>query len=143
MANFTDQELLFLSNLMHMKKEEVKDKSNTNNGSPFEDVWIEDNSKGGITIKSILEKVDTDKLRNDEYWSKHKFDGEISGSEWADMIDSMKRSDICELTLQDVNIDSKMALTTYFKDKEGNAYVVFRGTSSGGTGIFKAYDGKL
>jgi hypothetical protein len=47
------------------------------------------------------------------------------------MIDAMKQSDICELKLQDVNIDNKLALSTYFTDKEGKAYVVFRGTAAG------------
>lgn len=129
MAWFSDQELLFLCNLMHMKYEEVRDENN-NYISPFQDVWREENTEF-ITIKSIINKIDTGKLRNDKYWSTYKFDGEISGAEWADMIDSMKKSRICELTLMDVNIDSKNALTTYFRDREGNAYVVFRGTGAG------------
>lgn len=40
MARFTDEELLFLSNLIHMKYEEVIDEFNNNHGSPFEDIWI-------------------------------------------------------------------------------------------------------
>lgn len=131
MSTFTDQELLFLSNLMHMKKEIVTDKIGINHGGPFEDVWIEDNIKRSTTIGSILKRIDTNKLRTNKDWSEHIFDGEISGSEWADMIDVMKQSDICELTLRDVNIDEKKALSTYFTDKDGNAYVVFRGTSAG------------
>jgi len=47
------------------------------------------------------------------------------------MIDAMKSSDICELKLRNVERDELNALSTYFTDKEGNAYVVFRGTSSG------------
>lgn len=130
MATFTDQELLFLSNLMHMKQEIVTDEEGNNHGSPFEYVWTEKNVRNHPSIGSILKRINTDKLRKSP-WSEHIFDGEISGSEWADMIDAMKQSDICELTLRDVNIDNKMALSTYFTDKEGKAYVVFRGTSAG------------
>ena len=41
MATLKDEELLFLSNLMHMKSEEVIDESGVNCGSPFENVWTE------------------------------------------------------------------------------------------------------
>ncbi len=86
--------------------------------------------KKGITIGSIIKRIDTAKLRQ-EPLKDYKFDGEISGYEWADMIDAMKNSDICELKLQNVNRDEKNSLSTYFTDKEGKAYVVFRGTSAG------------
>jgi hypothetical protein len=114
-----------------MKEEIVIDEEGTNHGSPFEYIWTDKNVRNHPSIGSILNKIDTDKLRNDKSWSEHVFDGEISGSEWADMIDAMKQSDICELKLRDVNIDNKIALSTYFTDKEGKAYVVFRGTAAG------------
>jgi hypothetical protein len=127
MAEYSDQELLFLSNLMHMKKETVEDK-NGNDLIPFADVWTE--SEKGNTIGNIISKIDTTKLR-EEPLKNYKFDGEISGYEWGNMIDAMKNSDICELKLQDVSRDEKNSLSTYFTDKEGKAYVVFRGTSAG------------
>lgn len=124
MAVYSDEELLFLSNLMHMKQETKLIKS------PFENVWIEENTKKGVTVGAIISKVNTSDLRK-EPLKDFKFDGEISGYEWADMIDAMKKSDICELKLKDVKRDDKNALSTYFTDKQGNAYVVFRGTGGG------------
>jgi len=131
MATFTDQELLFLSNLMHMKSEAIYNNGVKVSDSPFENVWTDKMAKNHTTINSILKNIDTDALRNNEYLKDYKFDGEISGSEWADMIDGMKKTDIGELSLQDINMDDKKSLSAYFTDKEGNAYVVFRGTSSG------------
>lgn len=128
MAEYTDQELLFLSNLMHMKKEVVYDENGKRNLIPFDNVWNE--SKVGTTIGNIISSINTADLRK-EPLKDHEFDGIISGSEWADMIDAMKTSSICELKLQDVNRDDKNSLITSFTDKEGKAYVVFRGTSSG------------
>lgn len=128
MAEYTDQELLFLSNLMHMKMETVYDKNSGKNLMPFDNVWID--SKKGSTIGSIIGIIDTAKLR-EEPLKDYKFDGEISGSEWADMIDAMKKSDICELKLMNVSRDDKNSLSTYFTDNEGKAYVVFRGTGAG------------
>ncbi len=124
MAVYSDEELLFLSNLMHMKQETKLIKS------PFENVWIEENTKKGVTVGAIISKINTSDLRK-EPLKDFKFDGEISGYEWADMIDAMKKSDICELKLKDVKRDDKNALSTYFTDKQGNAYVVFRGTGGG------------
>lgn len=124
MAVYSDEELLFLSNLMHMKQETKLIKS------PFENVWIEENTKKGVTVGAVISKINTSDLRK-EPLKDFKFDGEISGYEWADMIDAMKKSDICELKLKDVKRDDKNALSTYFTDKQGNAYVVFRGTGGG------------
>jgi hypothetical protein len=129
MANFKDEELLFLSNLMHIKEEliivddvEVK--------SPFRDIWTDEYANKNKSIGELINKIDTDKLREKPY-ADYKFNGEISGAEWADMLDAMKTSDICKLRVQDVNRDNKEALISYLKDEEGNTYVVFRGTSSG------------
>jgi dienelactone hydrolase len=124
MAVYSDEELLFLSNLMYMKQETKLIKS------PFENVWIEENTKKGVTVGAVISKINTSDLRK-EPLKDFIFDGEISGYEWADMIDAMKKSDICELKLKDVKRDDKNALSTYFTDKQGNAYVVFRGTGGG------------
>lgn len=131
MATYTDQELLFLSNLMHMRNENIYDKENNKIMNPFNDIWTEKNVKGNVKIGAIINKIDTDELRNNKYLKDYKFDGEISGSEWADMIDAMKQSDICDLKIQDYKVDDKKALSAYLTDNEGKAYVVFRGTSSG------------
>jgi hypothetical protein len=117
---------LFLSNLMHMKKETIEDKDG-NILIPFENVWVEKTKN--MTIGIIIKNIDTTKLREVPL-KDYKFDGEISGYEWANMIDAMKNSDICELKLQDVSRDEKNSLSTYFTDKEGKAYVAFRGTSA-------------
>lgn len=130
MAEYTDEELLFLSNLMHMKKENIYDKNHNIISSPFNNIWTKDNIGKEVTIKSIINKIDTVSLRKAPL-KDHIFDGEISGTEWANMIDAMKNSDVGDLKLQDVNRDDKNSLITYFTDKEGKAYVVFRGTGSG------------
>lgn len=129
MKELSDQELLYLSNLMHMRKEEIRDKSGNIVESPFKDVWNEKNLNRSIS--SIINSIDTDALRNNKALSEHTFDGEISGKEWADMIDAMKTSDICNLRLKKVKIDDKRAISTYFTDENGNGYVAFRGTSAG------------
>lgn len=131
MAEYSDEELLFLSNLMHMRDEDICDENkNIIYPSPFEDIWTKKNSSIEISVGSIINKIDTAKLRQ-EPLRDYRFDGYISGYEWANMIDAMKNSKICELKLQNVNRDNLNGLSTYFKDKEGNAYVVFRGTGGG------------
>lgn len=128
MAELKDEELLFLSNLMHMRREEVYDSKTNQYLDVFKDIW--DDKQKNMTIGAIIKNIDTTKLRQKPL-NEHLFDGEISGAEWADMLDSMKKSDVCELKLKDVDFDGKKALITYFMDKEGKAYVVFRGTGAG------------
>jgi hypothetical protein len=128
MAELKDEELLFLSNLMHMQGEVIYNQQSKEYIKPFGNIWA-DRSKG-MSIGTIINRIDTTKLRQ-EPLNEHLFDGEISGAEWADMIDTMKKSNICELKLQDVDLDDKKALITSFTDKAGKAYVVFRGTGAG------------
>lgn len=124
MAKLSDDELLFLSNLMHMKKEKV-----IGGTSPFKDIWSNNNK--GKTIGELINSIDTSKLRKEPYCNKN-FDGEISGKEWADMIDKIRKHDqIVNMKLKDVNIDDHKALSVYLEDKDGKPYVVFRGTSAG------------
>ena len=124
MAKLSDDELLFLSNLMHMKKEKV-----SGGCSPFKDIWSDNNKDK--TIGELINSVDTSQLRKEPYCNK-KFDGEISGKEWADMIDEIRKHDeIVNMKLKDVNVDDHKALSVYLEDKDGKPYVVFRGTSAG------------
>lgn len=130
MAKLTDQELLFLSNLMHMRKQDVVGKDNKIvENSPFEDLWKEENQ--GVTIKELLQNVKVNDLRNNKALRKYIFDGEISGSEWADMIEAIRNSEISNLKLKKVTVDEKRAISTYFEDEEGKGYVVYRGTGGG------------
>jgi len=95
MANLSDEELLFLSNLMHMKKE-----------GEFEAIWTEDNLNKK-TIGEMLEYIDEDTLealRN----SDKTYDGEISGDEWADMLEQIQNNkQLCDLKLVDLEVDDK------------------------------------
>ncbi len=116
--SLSDEELLFLSNLMHIKKE-----------GEFVNIWTEDNKKNKRTIGDMLESIDTDKLKDSDI----TYDGEISGSEWAAMIEKVKDNpQICNLKLVDMDIDDKKALSVCLhNDETGETYVVFRGTSAG------------
>lgn len=134
MSQLSDEELLFLSNLMHMKKENIDGKS------PFSNIWTD--TSEGKTLGTLINSIDTKKLREEPY-SSHKFDGEISGYEWADMIDSIRNNDkLCNMTVQDVNRDKKCALNVCLTDQDGKPYVVFRGTGSGewDDNFFGAYE---
>ena len=53
--SLSDEELLFLSNLMHIKKE-----------GEFVNIWTEDNKKNKRTIGDMLESIDTDKLKDSD-----------------------------------------------------------------------------
>ena len=75
MAELTDEELLFLSNLMHIKKE-----------GEFSNIWTNKNCEKKVTIGKMLNNIDTDKLKDSDI----TYDGEISGSEWAAMIEKVK-----------------------------------------------------
>jgi hypothetical protein len=131
MGSFKDEELLFLSNLMHMKAEKII-VDGVEVKSPFRDIWTDEYANQNFNIGELIKDINTDALRDKEGpYADYKFNGEISGTEWADMIDAMKTSDICKLRIQDVNRDDKAALISYLKDEEGNAYVVFRGTAAG------------
>ena len=120
MANLSDEELLFLSNLMHMKKE-----------GEFEEIWTADNLKAEATIGKMLKDIDEDTLENLKESDK-TYDGEISGAEWAAMLENIKQNEtLCSLKLVDLDRDDKNALSVCLQDKDGNKYVVFRGTAAG------------
>lgn len=131
MAKLSDQELLFLSNLTYMKPEIIYGENGNKIVSPFLNIWENPNYKR-LTVGTILNMIDTDALLHNKYFKDFSFDGGITGSEWADMIDAMKGSDICELTLRDVSVGDKKSFNAYFTDKDGNAYAVFRGADIGG-----------
>lgn len=120
MENLSDEELLFLSNLMHMKEE-----------GEFEEIWTMDKLEDEVTIGRMLEYIDEDtleKLRE----SDKTYDGEISGAEWAAMLENIQQNKtICSMKLVDLDRDDKNALSVCLQDKDGNKYVVFRGTAAG------------
>lgn len=118
MANLSDEDLLFLSNLMHIKEE-----------GQFKNIWNKKNVDNKSSIGEMLENIDTDKLKDSDI----TYDGEISGSEWAAMIEKVKDNpQICNLKLVDMDIDDKKALSVCLhNDETGETYVVFRGTSAG------------
>lgn len=139
MATFTDEELLFLSNLMHVKKEDCF-KSN---------IWSEKNK--GKTIGDMLEKTligDTTNMTDeeiDEKWNaalkkmtdqqgkddEYLYDGHIEASEWPNMLNSIRNSELANLKVEKVSKDETGSLSACLTDSEGNAYVVFRGTAGG------------
>ena len=120
MADLSDEELLFLSNLMHMKEE-----------GKFEEIWTQKNKEDEVTIGKMLEYIDEDTLKKLR-GSDKTYDGEISASEWADMIEKIQSNkNICDLKLVDLERDDKNALSVCLQDKDGNQYVVFRGTAAG------------
>ncbi len=120
MDGLSNEELLFLSNLMHMKEEKE-----------FKNIWTNDSLKHKKTIGEMLDYIDEDtleKLRN----SDKTYDGEISGAEWAAMLEKIKSNEnICNLKLVDMERDDKKALSVCLEDPSGNQYVVFRGTAAG------------
>lgn len=134
MEQLSDEELLFLSNLMHMKKEEVKDKEGQKTSEDIEyalkNIWTQDNVDDKYTIGDMINDIDTNKLATE--YADETFDGEISGAEWAAMLEKIKDNDnICNLKLVDLERDDKNALSVCLQDKDGNQYVVFRGTAAG------------
>ena len=124
MENLSPEELLFLSNLMHIREEGMDENGET----LFKDIWT--NGKKGMTVKKLIEDIDTNKLATE--YAKEIFDGEISGAEWAAMLEKIKdNKNICDLKLVDLERDDKKALSVCLEDKDGHQYVVFRGTSGG------------
>ena len=63
MANLSDEDLLFLSNLMHIKEE-----------GQFKNIWNKKNVDNKSSIGEMLENIDTDKLKDSDI----TYDGEIS-----------------------------------------------------------------
>lgn len=143
MATFTDEELLFLSNLMYVKEEDCF-KS---------DIWSGYNEDEPIheTIGQRLERTligDTSKMTDeeiDEKWNaalkkmtdqqgkddEHLYDGHIEASEWPNMLNSIRNSELANLKVEKVSKDETGSLSACLTDSEGNAYVVFRGTAGG------------
>ena len=81
MAEFTDEELLFLSNLMHIKKEE-------DSKGVFQDIWTQ-KSNGevlGVLLQDYLTDENIEAMRQSDY----VYNGEISSEEWADMLQGLK-----------------------------------------------------
>lgn len=120
MEQLSNEELLFLSNLMHMRKE-----------GTLKNIWTNKNLDNKVTIGAMLDYINDDtleKLKN----SDKTYDGEISGAEWAAMLEKIKSNEkICSLKLVDLERDDKKALSVCLEDPSGNKYVVFRGTAAG------------
>lgn len=143
MATFTDEELLFLSNLMYVKEEDCF-KS---------DIWSGYNEDEPLheTIGERLERTlvgDTSKMTDeeiDEKWNaalkkmidqqgkddEHLYDGHIGASEWPNMLNSIRNSELANLKVEKVLKDKTGSLSACLTDSDGNAYVVFRGTARG------------
>lgn len=120
MAQLSDEELLFLSNLMHIKSEKE-----------FQNIWTKKNLENKTSIGELIADIDINKLVTD--YADTIFDGEISGAEWAQMIIAIRQNEtLCSLQLEDLERDDKKALSVCLKDPETNQrYVVFRGTAAG------------
>lgn len=136
MSSFKDEELLLLSNLMYVKKEYYFKKN----------IWTEGNK--GKTLNQILERTLVGNTKNmtqeeiDIRWDvalsnlqeqniAEVYGGEIEPAEWADMLQSIRNSEIGDLILQEVEKDDTGAISVCLVDGENNAYVVFRGTAGG------------
>lgn len=131
MTKLSDEDLLFLCNLTHIREECVLSKKGVLY-KPFYEIWTEENARKKKNIGELIANINVEEFRFNESISNFKFDGEILGSEWADMIEAMKDNEaICNLTLQDIKLDDLDLMCAYFTDLLGNAYVVFRGTCSG------------
>lgn len=120
MEQLRDEELLFLSNLMHIRNEKE-----------FQDIWTKENLKNKSSIGEMLADIDINKLLTD--YADTTFDGEISGVEWAQMLIAIRQNEtLCSLQLEDLERDDKKALSVCLKDPKTNQrYVVFRGTAAG------------
>ena len=124
MAALTDEQLLLISNLLHVKKE--KDFQTG--------FFTEQNAAKQLTIGEMLEKLLADdtleKLKADT--SGDLYDGEISAQEWATMLEHIKEDDqLCSMTLQVYERDANGGVSICLTDAENNAYVAFRGTGGG------------
>ena len=140
MATFQDEELLFLSNLMHVKKEK----------GFKENIWTEANE--GKSIGELLERTvigDTSGMTREEIDQKWDeaianmraqkgtenevvYNGEIEASEWADMLTSIRNNnDLASLKIDAVSKDETGSLSACLVDTDGKAYAVFRGTAGG------------
>ena len=103
MTQLSKEELLFLSNLMHIREEGEFAEGEF----VFNNIW-EDKNKG-LTIGDLIGGIDTEKL-SEEYADK-TFDGEISGAEWAAMLEKFQDDDaICNLKIVGLERDDKNAL---------------------------------
>lgn len=120
MEQLRDEELLFLSNLMHIRNEKE-----------FQDIWTKENLKNKSSIGEMLADIDINKLLTD--YADTTFDGEISGVEWAQMLIAIRQNEtLCSLQLEDLERDDKKAMSVCLKDPKTNQrYVVFRGTAAG------------
>lgn len=121
MAELSKEEVLFLGNLMHMRGEGV-----------LKDIWTDSNLDKQATIGDMLEYIDEDTIEKLKKSDK-TYDGEISGAEWAAMLEKFQDDEaICNLRIVDLERDDKNALSVCLhNDKTGETYVVFRGTSAG------------
>ena len=124
MAALTDEQLLFISNLLHIKQEKDFKKG----------FFTADHAGKDLTIGQILDKLleggTLEKLKADD--SGELYDGEISAQEWAGMLEHMKEDEqLCSLVLQVYERDANGGISICLTDEENNAYVAFRGTGGG------------
>lgn len=127
MYELSDEELLLLSNLMHVKEEEQK-------SDVLQDIWTDDNVEKsiGTILGDINKKLATLTETEKQAFLTTVFDGEIEGSEWEQMLQKINSNPaLSSLILQKVDVDDKKALAVCLTDSNGQAYVVFRGTGAG------------
>ena len=74
----------------------------------IEDLWKEENQ--GVTIKELLQNVKVNDLRNNKALRKYIFDGEISGSEWADMIEKYLPEERLDIKFKVVDEDTRILI---------------------------------
>lgn len=124
MAALTDEQLLFISNLLHIKEEKDFRTGVFNADYAGKDLTI------GEILDELLEGGTLEKLKSDN--SGELYDGEISAKEWAKMLEHIKADEqLCSLALQVYEKDANGGTSICLTDAENNAYVAFRGTGGG------------
>lgn len=124
MAALTDEQLLFISNLLHIKEEKDFRTGVFNADYAGKDLTI------GEILDELLEGGTLEKLKADN--SGELYDGEISAQEWAKMLEHIKADEqLCSLALQVYEKDANGGTSICLTDAENNAYVAFRGTGGG------------
>lgn len=127
MSELSDEELLLLSNLMHVKEESEK-------SDVLQNIWNDDNVNKSIgrILRDINGKLAILTETERQEFLTTVFDGEIEGSEWEQMLQKINNNPVLSsLILQEVDVDDKKALAICLTDSSGQAYVVFRGTGAG------------
>lgn len=122
--SLTDEQLLLISNLLHIVEEKDFPTGFFNLKNVREGKTI------GKMLEELLEGGTLEKLRADT--SGELYNGEISAQEWAAMLEHIQSDEqLCSMTLWAYEKDDKGGISICLTDPEGNAYVAFRGTGGG------------